>query len=447
MKSESKIICKYFILGKCKKGEKCPYLHGQFKLDQDDISERECPMYSIGYCKNGSLCKFIHIKKDKNGNKINEEKPGLIPNDNDKDNDTSSTPYDGDSVTISYHEEKEEKEQSDKKEESINNNKIIPIWYLEHYYGKPISTIFSELENRNLPEVISLQKKYGFFNKDNLINMNLNFNNFDMNFAFNNYYSLNFPVNNIMNEGYPLYFNNYNDYYSFYNSNPFLSEIDYLEYLINNFYIIYHLVKLKNYKYVKNSQINNDIKIPYYFYKKYEYLDNNIIIIIIIYNVEDEEFSGFAKLEYAIRQKEKNKLKNKFRIKWLWKNGINYSEVSHLVNKADKNHFLCEGKNWCPIHSDLGNYMCRLMLKRLNKEEVFELINEKHIFQEQILFNKNKNRKKYKEEESFDEEEYNEESESNFRYKKKYDEDSIDNEDDENNFNITKKRKRNYERY
>ena len=65
MKSESKIICKYFILGKCKKGEKCPYLHGQFKLDQDDISERECPMYSIGYCKNGSLCKFIHIKKDK----------------------------------------------------------------------------------------------------------------------------------------------------------------------------------------------------------------------------------------------------------------------------------------------------------------------------------------------------------------------------------------------
>ena len=63
MKSESKIICKYFILGKCIKGEKCPYLHSQFKLEQDEISDRECPMYSIGYCKNGSMCKFIHIKK------------------------------------------------------------------------------------------------------------------------------------------------------------------------------------------------------------------------------------------------------------------------------------------------------------------------------------------------------------------------------------------------
>ena len=457
MKSESKIICKYFILGKCKKGEKCPYLHSQFNLeqDQDDFSERECPMYSIGYCKNGPMCKFIHIKKDKNGNKINEnkiEENNNNSNDNDNNyNDTSSTPLDGDSITISYQEEKEKKElesdKEDKEEESLNNNKIIPIWYLEHYYGKPISTIFSELENENLPEVIALQKKYGFSKKDNQINMNLNFNNFDMNFAFNNYYSFNFPVNNIMNEGYPFYLNNnYNDYYCFYNSNPYLSKIDYIEYLINNFYIVYHLVKLKNYKYVKNCQISNEIEIPYHLYKKYEYQDNNIIIIIIIYNIEDEEFSGFAKLEYAINQKENNNYKNKFRIKWLWKNGINYSEVSHLVNKSDKNHFLCEGKNWCPIHSDLGNYMCRLMLKRLNKEEVFELINEKNIFHEQMLFNRYKNKKKFKEE-SFDEEENNYDSESNFRYKIIYDEDNINDEDNQRKFIIGKKRKRKYKDY
>ena len=63
LKSESKIICKYFIVGKCIKGEKCPYLHSQLPLKQENIIERECPMYSIGYCKNGPLCQFIHIKK------------------------------------------------------------------------------------------------------------------------------------------------------------------------------------------------------------------------------------------------------------------------------------------------------------------------------------------------------------------------------------------------
>ena len=49
MKSESKIICKYFILGKCIKGEKCPYLHSQFKLEQDEISDRECLTYCFNF--------------------------------------------------------------------------------------------------------------------------------------------------------------------------------------------------------------------------------------------------------------------------------------------------------------------------------------------------------------------------------------------------------------
>jgi len=112
-------------------------------------------------------------------------------------------------------------------------------------------------------------------------------------------------------------------------------------------------------------------------------------------------------LEYPIKYNYNN-YKKKFRINWLWKYGIDYSEVCHLVNKSNQNRFLCEGKNWCPIHPDLGHYMCRLMLKRLNQEEIFELINEKQIFQEQILFNNYRNQKIYEEEEeSFEEEEYN----------------------------------------
>ena len=54
-----------------------------------------------------------------------------------------------------------------------------------------------------------------------------------------------------------------------------------------------------------------------------------------------------------------------------------FSEVSHLMNRADDDHFLIEGKNGCPIDKDLGNYICRLMIKRLTQEEIFELIYEK----------------------------------------------------------------------
>ena len=445
MKSESKIICKYFIHGKCIKGEKCPYLHSQFKLEEEDISERECPMYSVGYCKNGPMCKFIHVKKDENGDEIIDNDTTKIIND-----DTSSTPYDEDSITISYHEEKEEKEKEEKEEkegdnkkEEFINNKIIPIWYLEHYYDKPISAIFSELESQNLPEVISLQKKYKLYKKDNQINMNLNFKNFDMNFAFNNYYSFNLPVNNIMVEQYPLYLNNnFNNY--FYNTNPHLTKIEYIEYIINNFPIKYHLVKFKNFEYIRNCQITNQIEIPFFLFKKYKYTYNNIIIIILIYNSEDEEFSGFAKLEYPIKEKEENKKsRKKYKIKWLWKDGINYSEVSHLVNKYDKNHFLYEGKDWSPIHPDLGNYMCRLMLKRLNQEEVFELINEKHIFQEQFLFNQYKSKKNFEEDDSDKDNNENDINDIDYDNKKIYDEDNTDNNKDGKIYNYWKKRKRN----
>ena len=50
--------------------------------------------------------------------------------------------------------------------------------------------------------------------------------------------------------------------------------------------------------------------------------------------------------------------------------------------------------------------MCRLMLNRLDQEEIFELINEKKIFQKQIILNQYKKSKHYKEEiESIDESE------------------------------------------
>ena len=410
--NKSKIVCKYFILGKCIKGKNCPYLHSQI-----DTSKIECPMYSIGYCKNGPLCQFSHIKKEKFSEEDNEEENESEENkikskeENfiDDEDVTSSTPLAEDLINNS----EEEKRNTDNKnlkeigsnKKNINEKKypIIPIWYLEHYYDKPISMIFSELENQNLPEVKSLQKKYrlkkefdndkkmvqSIIRKNNSYNntLNLNFNNFNMNFEL----SKNEPN-----------FQKQKQIYSNFNTYPQHISKDQIEYIINkDINIYYYLLKLKKYKKVKKAYESNIIRLPELLYNKYKYINlffHDITIIIIIYNTEYDEFVGFARLQYPIID-EDNEYENKrlYKIEWLWKNKMSYSEVSHLMNRADHDHFLNEGKNGCPIHKDLGNYICRLMIKRLSKKEVFELINEKQIFKDQMQYNRYlKNLKRYK---------------------------------------------------
>ena len=397
---KTKILCKYFISGKCIKGENCPYLHSQIELELEDISERECPMYSIGYCKNGSKCKFIHIKKEffQNNNIIDNtknKKEESIKEKNNNDSDTSSTPFDEESITKSYHEDENENNKNNNKEtkkENNNNNYILPIWYLEHYYDKPISVIFSELDKKDLPELLNLRNKYGYeygyTKNDNNINMNLNFNNFGMNFDFHNYYMLNLP--NM--QYYPFNFYSNNNFYNPYYQSP--NETGYIEYLISNNRTLYHLVKYKSYKYAKICQNKDIIKIPYFYYEMYKYIyHNDLPVIIIVYNYEYDILLGFAKLEYPAKGGIFNNAYKYFKVRWLWEREMEYSKIRHLINKSDQNHFLKEGKDWCPIHRDLGNYICRLMIKKLNREEISEYLTERQIFSKEIISSK----KKYKE--------------------------------------------------
>ena len=227
--TKSKIICKYFIQGKCTKGDSCPYLHSKVEKPKD-IIQTECPMYNIGFCKNGRNCHFLHIKKDKYVEEKIEDK--------NKDSNTPMEEEEKNDANVQNKEEEKTDNNISNKEVEINNDKLenkeeeknvkniskedetkkadntekkeqeirypeIPIWYLEHYFDKPIPLIFSELEQKNLPEITELKKKYGFtniqpnlpifpgINKKNKMNLNmntlnLNFNNFNMNFAFNN---------------------------------------------------------------------------------------------------------------------------------------------------------------------------------------------------------------------------------------------------------------------
>jgi len=69
-------ICKYFLNGYCKYGDKCIYSHMNVYDNKKEESEKEikeCPNYKIGFCEKGNQCPFIH----KNENISFEEIPLL----------------------------------------------------------------------------------------------------------------------------------------------------------------------------------------------------------------------------------------------------------------------------------------------------------------------------------------------------------------------------------
>ena len=53
------IPCRYYALGHCSNGSKCPYLH------VDDQSQRICQFYLQGNCRFGAKCQLLHSKPKK----------------------------------------------------------------------------------------------------------------------------------------------------------------------------------------------------------------------------------------------------------------------------------------------------------------------------------------------------------------------------------------------
>ena len=414
---KSKIICKYFIQGKCTKGDSCPYLHSKVEKPKE-ITQIECPMYNIGFCKNGRNCHFLHIKKDKYIEEKSEDKNTNATNSSNEenkesDNNNKNDPNESDVLMKEEKEEKveikkkDENEIKDEKEETeIKEDKEeikypeIPIWYLEHYFDKPIPLIFSELEQKNSPEIAELKKKYGFTNiqpnlpvfptpnKKNKMNLNmntfnLNFNNFNMNYAFNNNKTdinnkTNFNIiqNALQANGLKMSQNMQDKNYDKYELKK-----NKIEFLINKQdNIFYYLIKCQNLEEIKKSQETNSILLPSLLYEKYKNIEiQKTTVIIIICDDEFQNFSGFARLKKPLISDKKEE-ENLFLIEWLWRTKLSLSKVGHIMNKADNDHFLHEGKNGCEIDKDFGNFCCRYMMKRLSKDEINELVSEKKIF-------------------------------------------------------------------
>ena len=435
---KSKIICKYFIQGKCIKGENCPYLHSQIEKPKEMLTV-ECPMYNVGFCKNGQVCHFLHIKKDKFVEEELEEKnttstTPIAEENNITNNNINNTNNINDlnenNLNIEKNGEKKENNENNDNNKENRNYPPLPIWYLEHFYDKPLSLIFSELEQKNLPEIAELKKKYGFINIEpnlpviqpinkknktnlNMNTLNLNLNNFNMNLAFNNNHNdINNNKNNIIQN--PMQLNQINQINQINNDIKFDAyklKKDSIEYLINKEdNIFYYLIRCKNYDEIKKSLELNKIELPEELFNKYKNTDlktNKLTVIIFIFDDECENFAGFAKLKYPLIQKntdsneekenenEQKLYLNCYKIEWLWRTKLHYSKIRHLLNRADNDHFLNEGKNGCPIDKDLGNYCCRLMIKRLSKDEVQELINEKKMFENQRNLLQNLKKEEY----------------------------------------------------
>jgi hypothetical protein len=313
-----KVMCKYFMMGKCTKGENCKYLHNeQEKEKRINVPKLECPMFNIGYCKNGNMCNYIHKKCE------------TLP-------------------------------------ENFSEN-ILPVWIIEHYLEKPINLIFKELEQQNLPEIIELRKKYNLhINAENNNNNNNNNSNLPILIPLKN--------NNNQND------NNFDKYAPKKNS---------IENLINsNRLIKYYLVKIDTYNDIITSMEKNTLKINEILKNKLineiSINNNNLTIITIIFDNENLNYTGFAKIKKLSEiNKENNDLS--LNIEWLWRTKLHYSKLNHLINKSDNDNFFVKGENGCNIDPNLGNYICRLMIKRLSKDEVKELVQEKKIFDNQMI--------------------------------------------------------------
>jgi hypothetical protein len=55
--STSNTPCKFYQLGQCAKGSKCPFLH-----KKTSSSNQICKFYAGGFCRNGDRCPFLHVK-------------------------------------------------------------------------------------------------------------------------------------------------------------------------------------------------------------------------------------------------------------------------------------------------------------------------------------------------------------------------------------------------
>jgi hypothetical protein len=177
-----------------------------------------------------------------------------------------------------------------------------------------------------------------------------------------------------------------------------------------------HFKSHDNYAVKKNSIIENLNKKVRYFFIRCRNMDiikyamecnvlllnrNNLIrfkearkscddVVFIIFDNETKNFYGYCKLKYDLEDtnydltdlmeqvRDFNIGNNAFiMVEWLWKTKLSESKVELLRNPLNNNEIVIDSKDGQEIAIDVGYYMCRLMIKRLTKEEVQEYLSKR----------------------------------------------------------------------
>lgn len=301
---KKKIMCKFFMNGTCIKGENCIYLHDEEEKNRRVNNRIECPMFEVGFCKNGPLCQYKHTKKNE-----------------------SEMPED-----------------------------ILPIWFIEHYFDKPIEIIFKELKNSNDPEVIEINKKYG-------ITPDINSEQFNPALVMGNYSGIKDNICKVLND---------KDKYDILYYMIIVNDMGKINESFQN-----HNIEVEKDFLCKLPEINQENEIT-----KNNHENKMKIIIFIIYCKINNVFRGYARYRGKISD-------NVAKIDWIWICFFDASKILSVKNKMDENHFLIDSKNGTQIDNFVGKNLCKMMMKKLTHVEVNQFLRAKNY--------KTKNKKQGKE--------------------------------------------------
>jgi len=332
------ILCKFWMMGNCLKVEKCEYLHSErekrgLNYNRSIIDgDTECPLYSLGFCKNGSMCNYKHTER-----KFDQLEQDKMPE--------------------------------------------LPVWYLEYVMEKPISLIFEDFEEQNKEEVEAIKKKF----------QNLKPANRYMKASISK--SLHNPnYHNILPNTKYHYLTGYMQH------QPYDVYADKKDFILRSLAkkVRYFFIRCTNMNYVKLAmEYNCLINIKQNSIKLKEAQKSCDEVILIIFDEQNMNFNGFCKyrkeltendVEYSgiinnpiLSDFQINQNTSYLKIEWHWKTKLSFDKVELIKNPLNNEEPLIESKDCQEISMDIGNYICRLMIKRLTKNEVKEYLEKRKL--------------------------------------------------------------------
>ena len=341
------ILCKFWMMGNCLKDEKCEYLHSErekrgLNYNRSIIDgDTECPMYSLGFCKNGSMCNYKHTVR-----KLDQLEQDKMPE--------------------------------------------LPVWYLEYVLEKPISLIFEDFEEQNKEEVETIKKKFQNVKPTNRymkagISKSLHNPNYPNNLPHTKYHHL---------TGYTQH-------------QPYDVYADKKDFILRSLAkkVRYFFIRSSNMNYVKLAmEYNCLLNIKQISIKLKEAQKSCDEVILIIFDEQNMNFNGFCKYKKEITENDveytgiiNNPILSDFKInqntsylkiEWHWKTKLSFDKVELIKNPLNNDEPLIESRDCQEISMDVGNYICRLMIKRLSKNEVKDYL-EKRKLNDELILSKN----------------------------------------------------------